>query len=73
MKFVVIGNGHMPVSTVAERKLAARALEKQASETGVEVATVYDGAPGFADETTQVLTCDGRLEFAKRYFHGEFD
>lgn len=71
MKFVVIGNGHMPVGTEAERKLATRALNAQANNGGPEVSTVYVGAPGFADESGEVLTCDGRLERASRHFHGE--
>lgn len=73
MKFIVVGNGHMSVSTPAERKLAARALGAQANNGGPEVATVYVGAPGFADDSGEVLDCDGRLSRARRHFIGEHE
>lgn len=72
-KFIVIGNSHIPVNTPAERAPAGKAVAKQANDTNVESVTVYEGAPGFADDTGMVLDEDGRLQPRRRHFRSEFE
>lgn len=60
-KFIVVGNSYLPVNTKAERALAGRAVAKQANETNIESSRVYEGSPGFADDTNLGLTAEGLL------------
>lgn len=55
------------MSTRAERALAARCMNKE----GILCSTVYVGAPGFADESGEVLDEDGNLTPKRQRFLSE--